>query len=38
MIMDDFLLLKWYVRGLDMREKEKKKKRKGGENNEVVKG
>lgn len=37
MIMDDFLLLKWYVRGLDMREKEKKKK-KGGENNEVVKG
>lgn len=28
MIMDDFLLLKWYVRGLDMREKEKKKKRR----------
>lgn len=27
MIMDDFLLLKWYVRGLDMREKEKRKKK-----------
>ena len=28
MIMDDFPLLQRYVRGLDMREKEKRKKRK----------